>query len=121
MEDSDFDSADSDEVVSSEMTDNEEDSSSPYEESVVTHNTCLSDSLCSDEIDKNRIIKAIEILNNQTPICSSKFVWGNAIDGLEGLVKTLCVQDIGDIPIPVSTKVVIILFMMVFVFFIQFI
>lgn len=52
-------------------------------------------------IDKKRLAKAV-LLDEKKTAC--EFAWGDKIDGLEGIDK-LHIQDLGDIPLPISLKV----------------
>jgi hypothetical protein len=36
---------------------------------------------------------------------ATEFAWGEEIAGIDGLMKTLHVESLGDIPVPVSTQV----------------
>ena len=54
-------------------------------------------------IDKNRLAKAVKLDEKKT---ACEFAWGDKIDGLEGIQK-LHIQDLGDIPLPISLKVYI--------------
>ena len=54
-------------------------------------------------IDKNRLAKAVKLDEKKT---ACEFAWGDKIDGLEGIHK-LHIQDLGDVPLPISLKVYI--------------
>jgi hypothetical protein len=53
-------------------------------------------------IDKKRLAKAV-LLDEKKTAC--EFAWGGKIDGLKGIDK-LHIQDLGDIPLPISLKVI---------------
>jgi len=56
------------------------------------------------QIDKNRLVKALLTINSRSHNLFD-FAWGNEISGVEHLMKSLQVEEIGNIPIPIAKKV----------------
>lgn len=56
-------------------------------------------------IDKNRLAKAIKLDEKNKAAC--EFAWGDKVEGIDGIetLKTLRVDGLGDISLPVSQKV----------------
>jgi hypothetical protein len=67
-------------------------SSSEEEESIKCH------------INKQRLANAVAMIKTLKS-AATEFAWGEEIAGIDGLMKTLHVESLGDIPVPVSTQV----------------
>ena len=56
-----------------------------------------------NQIDKNRLVKALQLCKNRS--YNFDFAWGNEISGIETLMKSLHVEGIGNVMIPIAKKV----------------